>query len=140
MRGQAPRLWFRSGAMAEHIPFQSDMYVEKSENEHDSTLKTYDVCQAALDANTKCGRYMPSFYWQKPHANKWRFYCKIDWCQVVAHPGGSTGTGSAHTVTPTGTSSAHTVTPTGASRSRYPLALAACEDESEDEEMYEPSL
>ena len=89
MRGQAPRLWFRSGAMAEHIPFQSNMYVEKSENEHDSTLKTYDVCQANVDANTKCGCYMPSFYWQKPHANKWRFYCKIDWCQVVAHPGGS---------------------------------------------------
>ena len=45
-------------------------------------LYVYDLCRAKKGDGKACGTYMPALYWKK--VGNWRFYCLVDWAQVVA--------------------------------------------------------
>ena len=45
-------------------------------------LYVYDLCRAKKGDGKTCGTYMPALYWKK--VGNWRFYCLVDWAQVVA--------------------------------------------------------
>ena len=47
-------------------------------------MRFFYMCRAKTDGGTKtCGQYMPGKLWAKPKEEKWRFYCRAAWDQVV---------------------------------------------------------
>jgi hypothetical protein len=52
-------------------------------NEMDESFHIFDCCQAGTGNGTKCGTYMPSYYYEQANQKKWKFRCCLAWPQVV---------------------------------------------------------